>query len=407
MATTNTFLTLADITYMSADVLSNSLGFTKTVNRNYDDRFARTGAKIGATTNMRLPSMFKFSSGSAIDIQALNDAYMPLTLNTLYQRAFAIDSVDMTLSVDDFAGRYLKPAMISMANQIDRDGLALAKQYAANEVGTFGSAPATQAAYNALVRDARVKLANNLAPEGEKKYIVAGPEFIGAGSVYNTNVFNPTAGISTQNVSGLVTSWGGFDWLESQMAPAHTVGTYSGTPKVNGVGQSGSSLVVDGFGAGSFLNQGDVFTISGVYAINAQTKESYDYLQQFTVTAKTATGTGFTVQISPAIVGPTDPRQNVSALPADNADITVAGASGASTQFAFGYHENAFVFGTADLDAVVSGADAYRASLPELGLSLRVVKQFDIRSNQLLMRLDLLGGWAPLYPQLSTKIVTK
>lgn len=403
----NNFLTIADITYMSADILSNSLGFTKSVNRNYDDRFAKTGAKIGATTNMRLPARFNFSEGSAIDIQALNDTFMPLTLNTLYQRAFAIDSVDMALSVDDFAGRYLQPALISMANQIDYDGIQMAKKYTANAVGTIGTAPNSQATYNTLVKNARVKLAQNLAPEGEVKHMLGDPDFVGAGAVYNTNVFNPQSVVGEQNISGTIVRALGFDWFESQLAPAHTVGTYSGTPQVNGAGQSGSSLVTDGWGGSTTLNVGDVFTIDNVYAVNAQTKEAYSYLQQFTVLAKNAAGAAQTLQISPAIVGPGSPLQNVSALPANDAGITVFGASGASTQYALGYHKNAFVFGTADLDAVVSGADAYRASLPELGLSLRVVKQFDIRSNQTLMRVDLLGGWAPLYPQLSVKVATK
>ncbi len=407
MATINNFLTLADITYMSADVLSNSLGFTRSVNRNYDDRFARSGAKIGATTNMRLPAQFRFASGSAIDIQALNDSFMPLTLNKLYQRAFAIDSVDMTLSVDDFAERYLRPAMISMANEIDYDGLQMAKKYAGSLVGTIGTAAANQVAYNSLVSDARVKLAQYLAPEGEAKMLVADPSFMGDGFKYNVGVFNPQNEVGEVNRSGVVARWSGFDWMESQLAPAHTVGTYSGTPKVKGGNQSGSTIQIDGWGGGTALKAGDSFTIDGVFAVNPQTKEAYTFLQVFTVTADTATGTDLAVSISPEIVGPGNQRQNVSALPADNADVTVKGASGASTQFAIAYHKNAFVFGTADLDEVVSGADAYRASLPELGLSLRVVKQFDIRSNQTLMRLDLLGGWAPLYPQLAAKIATK
>ena len=145
--TTNLFRTISDITFKSADVLSNSLGFTSKVNRNYDDRFAKAGAKIGTVTNMRLPGQFQFSSGSAIDIQALSDRVMPLTLNKLYQRSFAVDSVDLTMSVDDFTERYTKPALINMANEIDYDGLQLALKYANNAVG--GSAPNSTATFHA------------------------------------------------------------------------------------------------------------------------------------------------------------------------------------------------------------------------------------------------------------------
>lgn len=406
--TSNKFLTLADISYKSADVLSNAFGFTKTVNRNYDDRFARTGAKIGTTTAMRLPAKFNFTSGSAIAIQALNDADMPLTLTTLYQRAFAVDSVDMTMSMDDFAGRYLNPALISMAQQVDQDGLNTAVQYFNNAVGTVGTAPTTQATVNALAQAARTRLVQQLAPEGEEKHLLADPVFMSAGAQYNVNVFNNQGLVSDANEMGVLSSMLGFKWRESQLVPAHTVGTYGGSPVVTGTNQSGSSLITSGWtSGGTTLNAGDVFTIQNVYDVNDVTKVAYPYLKQFTVTQTVSDTSGaITIAISPAIVGPGDPRQNVSVLPTTSDTITVFGASAATTQYALAYHKNAIVFGTADLDIPMDGATGYRASVPELDLSVRVVKQFDIRSNQNLMRIDLLGGWAPLYPQLGVKLAT-
>lgn len=406
MTTTNKFLDIGDITYMSAEVLTNSFGFTKTINREYDDRFARTGAKIGAVTNARLPAQFRFSNGAALDPQALNDKGMPVTLNKLYQRSFAVDSVDMSLSVDDFAGRYLKPAMLSMAAEIDYDGLQAMVKYVGNAVGTPGTAIDDQAELNTAVAAARQLLSKNLAPVGEKKFMLGDSSWVSKGSIYNVNVFNPQGSVSAANSTGVVSTWGGFDWMETELAPTHVNGTRAGTLAINGASQSGASLVIDGFSSGS-LAVGDVFTIPGVYAVNAQTKEAYDFLQQFSVVATPGTGASQTFTISPEIVGPGDPRQNVSALPADGALVTVLGASAASTQYAFGYSKDVLVFATADLDEITSGADSFRASVPELGLSVRIVKQFDIRSNQHLMRIDCLGGWAPLYPQLGVKIATK
>jgi len=406
VTTTNKFLDIGDITYMSAEVLTNSFGFTKTINREYDDRFARTGAKIGAVTNARLPAQFRFSNGAALDPQALNDKGMPVTLNKLYQRSFAVDSVDMSLSVDDFAGRYLKPAMLSMAAEIDYDGLQAMVKYVGNAVGTPGTAIDDQAELNTTVAAARQLLSKNLAPVGEKKFMLGDSSWVSKGSIYNVNVFNPQGSVSAANSTGVVSTWGGFDWMETELAPTHVNGTRAGTLAINGASQSGASLVIDGFSSGS-LAVGDVFTIPGVYAVNAQTKEAYDFLQQFSVVATPGTGASQTFTISPEIVGPGDPRQNVSALPADGALITVLGASAASTQYAFGYTKDVMVFATADLDEITSGADSFRASVPELGLSVRIVKQFDIRSNQHLMRIDCLGGWAPLYPQLGVKIATK
>lgn len=400
----NKFLTIADISYMSADVLSNSLGFTSKVNRNYDDRFAKTGAKIGDTTSMRLPAQFRFSSGSAIDIQALNDKGLPLTLNKQYQRSFQMDNKDLTLSIDDFNARYLRPALISMANEIDYDGLQLARRYAANAVGTVGTAPASTADLLGVVGEARQKLMENLAPVGETLNLVATPAGMQKGFKYLTQTFNPQTTIGEQYKTGRIYNAGGFDWMEEQLVPTYSAGTYGGTPKVNGASQSGSTLVTDGWSAGTTLDEGAVFTIAGVYAVNAQTKVAYGHLQQFTVTAKNTAGAAQTLSISPEIIGPGDPRQNVSALPADNADITVFGATGVVADEAIAFHKNAFVFGCADLAEPVDGATGFRASVPELGLSVVVTKQFDIRSYANIMRIDLLGGWAPLYNQLACKV---
>lgn len=404
MSTSNKFLTLADISYMSADVLSNSLGFTSKVNRSYDDRFAKTGAKIGDTTSMRLPAQFRFSSGSAIDVQALNDKGMPLVLNKQYQRAFQVDNKDFTLSIDDFAGRYLRPALISLANEVDYDGLQMALAYSQNHVGTVGTAPTSTADLLGTVGSARQKLMENLAPAGETLNLVASPNGMALGFKYLTQTFNPQATIGEQYKSGRIYNAGGFDWAEEQLLPQYSVGTYAGTPKVNGASQSGTTLVTDGWSAGTTLDVGATFTISGVYAVNAQTKTSYPYLQQFSVVSKNTAGAAQTLTISPELIGPGDPRQNVSALPADNADIVVAGATGASGDMALAFHKNAFVFGTADLAEPTDGATGYRASVPELGLSVVITKQFDIRSYANIMRIDLLGGWAPLYPQLATKV---
>ena len=401
---TNKFLTLADISYKSADVLSNSLGFTSKVNRGYDDRFAKSGAKIGDTTSMRLPAQFRFSNGSAIDIQALNDKGMPLVLSKQYQRAFAMDNRDLTLSIDDFATRYLNPALISLANEIDYDGLQLARQYAQNAVGTVGTSPTTTAGLLGTVGAARRKLMEQLAPAGEPLHMAATPAGMALGFQYLTQNFNPQTVISEQYKSGRIYNAGGFDWMEEQLVPTYSAGTYSGSPKVNGASQSGSSLVTDGWGAGSTLDVGAVFTISGVYEVNAQTKEAYGYLKQFTVTAKNVAGTTHTLSISPEIIGPGDPRQNVSAIPANNADIVPFGATATTGDMAIAFHKNAFVFGTADLEAPTDGATGYRASVPELGLSVVITKQFDIRSYSNIMRIDMLGGWAPLYPQLSCKV---
>jgi len=403
----NKLLTTSEITNEALMVLSNTLNFTRKVNRQYDDKFGRTGAKIGQTINIRKPIKLRQSTGAAIDIQGANENFVPLTLSTQYQRAMAFTSVDKTLSLDEFSERIIKPAIISMANQIDYDGLIHSYQAAFNQVGTPGSVYTDRTSYNQVVSDAKTTLSRFLAPMAPRT-IIGSPEFVTDGASYNNSIFNPQNVIGEQYLDGTVARALGFDWYENQSAPVHTVGTYSGTPKVNGGSQAGGTLNTDGWGAGTTLNIGDVFTIAGVFTVNAQTKANTGVLQKFVVTAKNAAGTSQALQISPAIVGPEDSQQqNVSALPADNADITVQGASGSAYKISLAMHTDAFVFGCADLDVPTGGVvQAQRVSDSELGLSIRFVEAYDIRSDQFVIRFDLLGGWGSLYPELATRIVT-
>jgi hypothetical protein len=245
-----------------------------------------------------------------------------------------------------------------------------------------------------------------MAPED--RWTVASPQFMADAASFNNNIFNPTSAIGAQYTDNKVIRALGFDWEKSQNAPVHTNGVYSGTPAVNGANQSGSSLVTDGWGAGSTLNVGDVFTIANVFTVNGQTKQSTGVLQKFVVRAKNPAGTTHTLSILPAIVGPEDAQQqNVSALPADNALLTVVGASGATYNVSMGYHRDAFTFGCADLDVPAGGViRAGRAKDEDLGLSIRFIEDYNVQSDQWVFRLDLLGGFAPLYPELAVRMVT-
>jgi hypothetical protein len=416
--TSNKFIDLGDISFASAEYLHNTTGFTKRVNRSYDDRFAKTGAKIGNVTQARLPTASKFNtdtSSTNIELQALNDKGMPVQLNKNYQRSFAIDAVDLTLSVDDFMKRYLQPHLRSLAAQIDQDGMLTAQKYFQNAVGTPGTAPNSLPTMNALVGAARQKLVEQLAPQGDELFMATPPSLSALGYTYATNQFNPQAVISDIAKSGVISGLGGFSWFETTLAPAMAAPTYGGTPLVNGASQSGSSLITDGWtSGGTTLTAGTTFTVANVYEVNAETKASLGYLKQFSVVTTVSDTTGaITVSVSPEIVGPSDPRQNVSALPADNAAITVLGATGVGSNAGYAFHKDALIFATADVmpsggggvPGGKGGAEFFTASAPDLDLSVSIAYQYDIRSRQFLMRLDVLGGWAPLYPQLGAKVI--
>jgi hypothetical protein len=199
----------------------------------------------------------------------------------------------------------------------------------------------------------------------------------------------------------------GFDWYMDQNCPTHTVGAWIGAPLVNGV-QTGSSLITDGW-TGSvtgLLKKGDIFTITGVYKVNPQSRQSTGSLMQFLVTQDVDSTSGnATIPIYPAII-PGGQFQNVDSAPADNAPITVLGAASTVSPQGLAFHQDAFTLACADLP-LPRGVDmAARVSDKQLGLSIRMVRAYDISLDRFPCRLDVLVGWAALRPELACRIAS-
>ena len=407
--TTNVLRTNAEISNAALRILSNVLRFTKLVaqQNNYSDKFGQKGNKIGATYNLRLPVQYKQTSGSAFQAQAVRENIVPIVLNNWVTRDVQMSTEDMTLSMDMFEQRVMKPAAVSAANQIEQYNLDQAVKAIYNSVGTPGTMPSTQATFNTLVTDAQNLIFNNLAQDEFYSLMTTAP-FSSKAQVLNVNVFNPGSRIGDDNIAGhIVNGTMGFDWYRSQLTPTHTNGTFSGTPAVNGADQSGNVLNTDGWGAGSTLNVGDIFTIAGVNRVNPQTKADTGELQQFVVTAKNAPGTTHALSISPAIVGPEDPQyQNVSALPADGALLTILGTSGQTYSTQIGWDSDAFGVAFADFEMPKAGMGVVstKSADTDLGISLQYTAGYDIRGFQELHRIDLLQGFVAQYPQLATRV---
>lgn len=397
----NTLLTISMITREILMILSNNLTFTNEVDRQFDDKFAISGAKIGETLNIRIPVSWSNTQGQGIVLQDVTETSTPLTLSTQYQRSFQFSAADLTLSIDDFAKRYLKTAIISMANQIDFDGLSQYKNVYQN-VGIPGFVP------NALLTylDAGVALDNAACPVDDDRSIVINPLMQATIVDALKGLFQESSEISRQYRKGKMGTSIGFEWYMDQNVNVHTVGAQGGTPLVNGANQTGSSLITDGWTAATaILKRGDIFTIGGVNMVNPQNKQDVGALQQFVVTAdQTSSGGGAdTIPISPAIVT-TGAYQNVTVSPADNAVITVFGAGGVTSPQGLAFHEQAFTFACADLQ-MPGGVDmGERMSDKQLGLSVRVVRAYDINTDRFPCRCDLLGGWATIRPQLACRI---
>ncbi|HDR9062195.1 TPA: hypothetical protein QDB03_003830 [Burkholderia vietnamiensis] len=399
----NTLLTPVKILDESLMILENNLAFTSRANRDYSDEFAVSGAKIGATVNARKPNRFVGTSGPALNIEGVNEQSVPITLTTQFHVDFTFSSQELTLIVDEFADRYLRPAMATIANKIDFDGLGLAA-LVANNVGTVGTTP-NDIKY---LLDAGVKLDNEATPRDGRRTAVWDPATNGAMVKSAAGLFNPSAKIGEQYESGIFSPSGlGFDIGMDQNVNTLTTGTRTnGT--VSGAGQTGSSLLVTGLGAGGTVSKGDTFTIAGVYGVNPQNRQSTGVLRQFTVTAAaTADGSGnATLSIFPPIntAASNQQYQSVSAGPANAAAVTWDIA--ASTQYVANltYHRDAFTLATADLEDV-SKYGAWGARRVHKGISMRIARQYAIGTDTVPCRIDVLYGWAAIYPELACRIV--
>ncbi|HDR9003225.1 TPA: hypothetical protein QDA99_002809 [Burkholderia vietnamiensis] len=400
---TNTLLTPTKILDESLMILENNLSFTARSNRDYSDEFAISGAKIGATVNARKPNRFVGTTGAALNIENVNETSVPITLTTQFHVDFTFSSQELTLIVDEFADRYLRPAMATIANKIDFDGLGLAANVA-NNVGTVGTTP-NDISY---LLNAGVKLDNEATPRDGRRTAVWDPATNGSMVKAASGLFNPSAKIGEQYESGIFSPSGlGFDIGMDQNVNTFTTGTRTnGT--VSGAGQTGSSLLVTGLGAAGTVNKGDTFTIAGVYGVNPQNRQSTGVLRQFTVTAAaTADGSGnATLSIFPPIntAASNQQYQSVSAGPANGANVTWDIA--ASTQYVgnLAYHRDAFTLATADLEDV-SKYGAWGARRVHKGISMRIARQYAIGTDTVPCRIDVLYGWAAIYPELACRIV--
>lgn len=392
------------ITRKALEILENNLVLTRNVNRQYDDSFAVEGAKIGSTLRIRLPDRTLVTDGAALQVQADNEQYTTLSVASQKHIGVNFTSAELTMQLDDFAERVLKPRISQLASSIDAD-VANAYKAVANSVGTPGTTPAT----SLVLLQAQQKLNENAAVMSPR-YATVNPA-ANAGLVEGMKgLFNPTDTISRQFKNGMM-GMGvlGFEEINmSQSIKQHTTGTRStsDTILVNGTvtTQGQSTISIDGGTGSATVTVGDVFTVAGVFAVNPQTRESTGSLQQFTVTAaNTASGGAWTnIAISPAMYTSDNALATINAFPQDGAAVTFVGA--ASSQYAQNlvYHKDAITFATADL-LMPQGVDMASRQVHN-GISMRIVRQYDINNDRLPCRIDVLYGYSTIRPQMACRI---
>jgi hypothetical protein len=385
-------------------ILQNSLAFAKNCNRDYQDEFGGNmsrGYAPGQTINIKRPPRYTYREGRIAVPQSTVETTVPLTV---FQGGTDINftSFEKTLSVVQFE-RKMRAAMASVVNEIERKGLDLARRTVGNLVGTPGSLPTTQAAAYALLTQAPQKLQEMGAPIGDGGMnLIVNPAMNGAILQGFAGLFNNQSVLSKGMQTGLVQGVFDFGVKLGQNVARHQNGTQAaGTATVNGAGQVGSNLIVGAL-AGT-LTQGTVFTIAGVNAVNPQSRQDNNALQQFVVTANVAAG-ATSVPIYPAITA-TGALQTVTASPANAAAITIVGAANAGYDANILFHRDAFTLACVPMDEPEAGMGAKTTQMSDDGFTIKVTKVYDGVNDNNLMRLDVLYGYAATYPELACKVI--
>ena len=391
----NTILTIDMITREALRVLHQKCNFISNIDRQHDDSFANSGAKIGQSLRIRLPNQYTVRSGAALSAQDSVDQSVTLPLSTQKGVDISFSSAELTMSLDDFSKRIIDPAISVLAAAVEADALSMVNAvYNSVDAGT-----------NALtfknLLEGRKMLNDNLAPQDSNRTALLNTQDSVDLVDALKGLFHESTAIEKQYSEGMMGRTAGFDFYENTLLTKHTQGTHNTAYVTNGVtAQTGSTLAVD-TGTGTIL-KGDVFTIGGVFRVHPESKVSTGVLQQFTVTADSAGGS-VNLSITPPIWDSTfGGRQNVSNGAADGQAITfLAGASKVTTE-SLVFHKEAFTFATADL-ILPKGVDMAAREVMD-GISMRMVRNYDINNDAFPCRVDVLYGYVAQRAALAARL---
>ncbi|MDQ0571484.1 hypothetical protein QFZ42_003318 [Variovorax paradoxus] len=395
----NAFLTPAQITRKSLQILHQKLNFIGSINRQYDDSFAKSGAKIGDSLKIRLPNEYTVRTGATLSAQDTTEQSTTLQVATQKGVDLNFTSVDLTLNLDDFSERIIEPAMAVLASTMEADALSMALDVyqAVNNVG----APLN---FNKALT-ARKLLVDALTPGSDRTLLLNTQDNLDMVDALK-GLFQDSSEIAKQYREGMVGRTAGFGTIyENTLLASQTTGTAlsATTYTVNGaITVNGTAAVTVAVGATTF-KKGDVFTVAGCNRVHPETKADTGVLQQFVVAADYAGGAG-SLTFAPAIYTTTG-RQNVTAggMPNGAAIVKVGGAA-AVYKPSLAFHKNAFSFASADLE-MPKGVDFSAREVYD-GLSMRIVRQYDIVNDKFPCRLDVLYGYKTIRPQLAVRILS-
>ena len=389
----NTILTPNIITKEALRILHEKLTFIGSIYRGYDDSFAKKGAKIGDTLKIRTPNEFTVRTGKTLNVQNVEEESIELKVNTQKGVDFKFDSSELTLKIDEFSERYLKPAMTRLAAAMEADALTMIKDI-------YQLSDQDGIAVTALTMGKAREILNNALCPYDGRNILWQSNRVPALVNSVSNNFHAS---KKPYMEGALGRAAGFEHYESSLVLPHTTGSCVATTTyvINGANQTGSSITI-GTGQTTTLNKGDIVTLAGCYRVHPETKQNTGVLQQFVVTEDMAGG-ATTLKVSPAIVT-SGARQNVSASPTNGGAVLkiAAPTAGLLIDSTIAYHKEAFAFATADL-IMPNGLDFASRQVLD-GISMRIVRDYDINNDTMPCRIDVLYGWKTIRPQLACRV---
>jgi hypothetical protein len=391
----NTILTPTAVTREALRILHQKLNFIGTVYRDYDKNFAKEGAKIGDSLKIRLPNRYLVTNGPTLVAQDTSETSTTLQISSQKHVGMNFTSADLTLSLDDFSERIVDPAMAVLAASMEADAMCMYKDVN-NQVNNLGSACTFQ-----KVMQGRKLLTDSLAPIDKNRFCNLNTQ--DNVDIVNDvkSLFQDAATIASQYKEGMTGRTAGFDFFENTLWPRHTSGSDSGTGyHMDGANQTGSTLTIK-TGIGTF-KKGDIITIAGVNRVHPETKVDTGNLHQFVVTADAGPNATSLSIAPPIVISTSDPTQNCAAAAADNAQITKQGTASQSYGISMAYHKDAFAFATADL-VMPQGVD-FAARRVQDGISLRIVRQYDINNDKYPCRVDVLYGFKTIRAPLACRL---
>ena len=389
-----------------AQTLKDNLQLCNFVSKADESDFdGKNGFKSGDTIKTSIPPRYVPQQDDLDITSTIQDTVeesAELVLNKTETIGMKLDSLELATDVDvaQALKRFGMPAAESIAQNMESRCFDIAHDASYNFSGTAGS----NAFAVSDVLDARKLLNKNLCPIKDRMLFMnsdSGAEAVDA----RKGLFQSSEQIKKQYEDGYVGRADGFDWVETELIGIHTNGSQGGTPLIDGTTLEGaSSVVIDGVTASNTYTKGTVFTIAGVYRVHPITKQVTPDLQQFVVTADaTFTGGTATVAISPSIYAGSNGLQNVDALPADNAAITLK-TGAASTSYAqnLAMHKTAFKMVTAPLYAP-RGVDLVATETVD-GITVNLVRDFDVKTREVITRVDVLYAFDEVRPEWSTRL---